>query len=471
MADIIKRSKALSINPLKTSQPMGASLAILGLDRAMPMLHGSQGCTAFAKVFFVRHFREPIPLQTTAMDQVSSIMGADDNIVEGLKTVCEKARPAAIGLLTTSLAEVQGSDCRRVIKAFRARYPEFQGIKILSVNAPDFEGCLESGFAAAVLAMIDQWVPAGSWRCGRHPRQVNLLAGSSLTPGDLECLKDIVTSFGLQPVLVPDISGSLDGHLAASDFSPVTSGGTPVSAFATLGDSATTLVIGASMHEAADLLQERTGVPDHRFDHLMGLDAMDALLMALSGISGNPVPSRLERQRSQLQDTMLDAHFMLGKARIAVAADPDLLNAFCCLLSGMGADIVAAVASARAAVLESIPVAQVKLGDLDDLEQLAGHGEAELMIGSSHAAESARRLNVPLLRAGFPLYDWVGGYQRTWIGYQGSRQTLFDLANLLAHGEHECEPYRSFYSGKSDFGQEASARGNAKAFADTGWQH
>ena len=49
------------------------------------MMHGSQGCTAFGKVFFVRHFREPIPLQTTAMDQVSTVMGADENVIEGLR--------------------------------------------------------------------------------------------------------------------------------------------------------------------------------------------------------------------------------------------------------------------------------------------------------------------------------------------------------------------------------------------------
>ncbi|MDZ4151730.1 nitrogenase component 1, partial [Methylicorpusculum sp.] len=76
MAEIHKRKKALSVNPLKASQPIGGSLATLGFDKAIPMLHGSQGCTAFAKVFFVRHFREPIPLQSTAIDQGSSVMGA-----------------------------------------------------------------------------------------------------------------------------------------------------------------------------------------------------------------------------------------------------------------------------------------------------------------------------------------------------------------------------------------------------------
>lgn len=55
----------------------------------------------------MRHFREPIPLQTTAMDQVSSVMGADDNVVEGVKTIAEKSKPDLITVLTTGLSETQ----------------------------------------------------------------------------------------------------------------------------------------------------------------------------------------------------------------------------------------------------------------------------------------------------------------------------------------------------------------------------
>ena len=82
MTEIIKRKKALSVSPLKASQTIGAALAFLGFHRAIPMLHGSQGCTAFGKVFFVRHFREPIPLQTTAMDQVSTVMGSENTAIK-----------------------------------------------------------------------------------------------------------------------------------------------------------------------------------------------------------------------------------------------------------------------------------------------------------------------------------------------------------------------------------------------------
>lgn len=447
MAEIVKRNKALAVNPLKVSQTVGASLAFLGINRSIPMMHGSQGCTAFGKVFFVRHFREPIPLQTTAMGQATTVLGADDNVIQGLKTIAEKSKPALIGLPTTGLSETQGADIRGLVKTFRLQYPEFNDIPVVPVVTPDFTGCLESGYALAVKAIIEFVVPEDRSRVGKRKKQVNVLAGSMLTPGDLEHIKELIEAFGLRPLALPDIADSLDGHLTDMESSPVTVGGTPVTEIPTMGESAATLVIGRSLQDAADLLKTRTGVPDWRFDTLMGQDAVDAFVAALAEISGQPVPEKIERQRNQLQDAMVDTHFMLGFARVAIAADPDLLYALADLVTGMGCEVVAAVAPAKSPILESVPAERVKLGDLEDLEKAVRGGGADLVISNSHAAETARRLGLPLYRAGFPQYDLIGGYQRLWVGYRGTRQTLFDLANLMvSQGHGEIEPYRSVYA-------------------------
>ena len=444
MAEIVQSRKALAVNPLKVSQPVGASLAFLGLARSLPLMHGSQGCTAFGKVFFVRHFREPIPLQTTAMDQVSTIMGADENVIEALRTLSEKNQPDVIGLVTTGLSETQGTDIRRAVRDFRAAYPEFDKVAVVPVNTPDTLGCLESGFALALEAIIDTLVPEGG-APGRRPRQVNVLASAMLTPGDIEAVREWIEAFGLLPVVLPDVGDALDGHLTAAEFSSLTIGGTPRADIAAMGESAATLVIGPSLGKAADRLKARTGVPDFRFAGLMGQDDCDAFTLALSEISGRPVPARIERQRAQLQDAMVDSHFMLGFARIALAADPDLLGMFARFLAGMGAEVVAAVSPHRHDSLAAVPVERVVIGDLEDLEHAARAADAALLIANSHAAQSALRLGKPLLRAGFPQYDLVGGYARTWVGYRGTRQALFDLANLLLEQAHGLEPYQSFY--------------------------
>ncbi|MEI7431470.1 MAG: nitrogenase iron-molybdenum cofactor biosynthesis protein NifN [Betaproteobacteria bacterium] len=455
MAEITKRAKALSVNPLKASQPVGASLAFLGLKNAIPMLHGSQGCTAFGKVFFVRHFREPIPLQTTAMDQISTVMNADENVIEGLKAICQKSKPEIIGLPTTSLSEAQGADIKRLVRDFRIKYPEHDGIAVVPVNTPDFVGCLESGFALALEAIIDVLVPETN-HAGRRRKQVNVLASSMLTPGDVESIKDWIEGFGLRPVVLPDIDDSLDGHLVESEYTPLTLGGTPRAEIEAMGESIATLVIGRSLNRAADLLKTRTGVPDFRFDHLMGLDACDHFTQTLATLSGQPVPARLERQRAQLLDAMVDTHFMLGFSRIALALDPDLLLGFAAFFTGLGAEVVTAVSPVRAEVLADILCDKVQIGDLEELEREAGAAKAQLLVANSHGVQGAERLGIPLLRAGFPQYDWVGGYARGWVGYRNARQSLFDIANLFLGQHHEIPAYRSIYRAEPERAQAGS---------------
>ncbi len=444
MAEIIHSKKALAVNPLKVSQPIGASLAFLGLARSLPLMHGSQGCTAFGKVFFVRHFREPIPLQTTAMDQVSSIMGADDNVIEGLRTLSEKSKPDIIGLVTTGLSETQGTDIRRCLRRFRDAHPEFAHVAVVPVNTPDYVGCLESGYALAIESLIETLVPEGQ-NAGKRPKQVNVLASAMLTPGDIEAIKEWVEAFGLRAVVVPDIGDSLDGHLTEAETSSLTIGGTPRSEIEIMGESTATLVIGPSLHKAANILKTRTGVPDFHFDGLMGLDDCDAFTQALAEISGKPVPEKIERHRAQLQDAMVDCHFMIGFARVALAADPDLLGQQVRFLTGMGAEIVSAVSPHKHESLAGLPIAKVIIGDLEDMEKEARSGKAQFVMSNSHAAETASRLGLPLMRSGFPQYDHVGGYARTWVGYRGTRQVLFDLANLMLGQHHELEAYRSIY--------------------------
>mgnify|MGYP003299123154 CR=1 FL=1 len=69
----------------------GPDITFLGVERCLPLFHGSQGCTAFALVLMVRHFREAIPLQTTAMKEGLRTLRQDgiDKVVAGVSTIEE----------------------------------------------------------------------------------------------------------------------------------------------------------------------------------------------------------------------------------------------------------------------------------------------------------------------------------------------------------------------------------------------
>lgn len=432
MAAIVPRKKALSVSPLKVSQPVGAALVFLGLRGAMPLMHGSQGCTAFAKVFFVRHFREPIPLQTTAMDQVSAVMGADDSIVEALATICGKSQPEVIGLVSTGLSEAQGCDLHGAVRAFRKRCPEHDGTRVIAVNTPDFAGCFETGYAAALHALLEQMLPTESAGPTDGSRVLNVLPSSMLTPGDLEEIEELAQDFGFACRIVPNLGESLGGELTDRDFSPTTIGGTPAASVLELGSAAASVVIGPSLRKSGELIEKRTGLRTYQLPHLHDLGAVDAFVSVLLELSGQTAPSpRILRQRRQLTDAMLDTHFSLGQRKVAIATDGDLLLALTALAQSMGMEVVAAVTPSRAEALAQVPLNEVKIGDLEDLEALGRAAGAELLLANSHAAETALRMSLPLVRVGFPLFDLVGGYARRWVGYRGIRQTLFDLANTI----------------------------------------
>ena len=459
MTELKKRKKALSVSPLKTSQTMGAAYAFLGLGRSIPVMHGSQGCTAFAKVFFVRHFREPIPLQTTAMDQVSSVMGADENVVEALKVISEKNHPSVIGVVTTGLAETQGADLQRAYSEFRKQCPQFDDIEVVMVNSPDFSGCFETGYAKATQAIIEKMVPKKESpqqnTVGLKAKQVNVLCHANLTPGDLEFIRESIESFGLRPLMIPDLSESLDGHLADDIFNPLSAGGVSSSDIKTAGESKATFVIGDSLKHVGELLEKRTSVPSFHFNHLMTLSAVDRWLFELEQISLQPVPHRWKQQRRQLQDVMLDTHFMMGNKQVAMAADSDLIVGFHEALSDVGTKITVAVTPVKQPSLNRVSIPNIQIGDLEDLEQMAAAEEIDLVLGNSHVVESSKRLGVPILRVGFPQYDLIGGFQRCWIGYRGIQNLYFEMANIFMHIHQDIEPYYSQLSQKKEKQQDS----------------
>jgi nitrogenase molybdenum-iron protein NifN len=114
----------------------------------------------------------------------------------------------------------------------------------------------------------------------------------------------------------------------------------------------------------------------------------------------------------------------------------------------MGAQVVAAVAAGRAAHLAGLPIPSAVVGDLEDLEFLAREEQADMIVTNSHGVEIARRQGTALLRAGFPIYDSYGAHTVTRAGYAGTRQLVFEAANLLANHYQEIRPYRSrFWQG------------------------
>jgi len=427
MGEVMRKPhKPLQVNPFKLSQPFGATLAYLGVDKCMPLMHGAQGCTSFIKVYCTRHFCEPIAIQTTAVTDITAILdGGDESIVEAVKNITAKVAPELIGLCTTGLTETKGDDVRGIAK--QVDFP------LVYANTPDYEGGLESGWALATKAMIEQLVIASE---KRNKTKVVLLPHVSLTPIEVEKIKEFIAAFGFSVHALPDLSTALDGHLGEKQ-AALSSGGIAVSELRELGDAALVISIGDSMQVCGQALcKKNPAMRHHHFAHLHGLAASDAFTALLLAESGRQQPpASIVRWRLRLQDALLDSHFSVGQTRFLVAGEPDQLVGLCQALREAGGRINAAISSVDSPQLARIVATEVLVGDLEDAEQRAA--TVDVLVSNGHAEAIAHRNHKGLLLRGFPNWEQVGNVLQNDVLYEGSTYFICAAANVAtAQREH-----------------------------------
>ncbi|MDZ4184078.1 MAG: bifunctional nitrogenase iron-molybdenum cofactor biosynthesis protein NifEN [Desulfuromonadales bacterium] len=422
-----------TVNPQKNSPALGATLAYLGIDNMLGLLHGAQGCSTFIRLQLSRHFREPIALNSTSMSEDMAIFGGWENLKTGISRVIEKFGPEIVGVMTTGLTETMGDDVRSAIAQFRTEHPEHDNVPVVWASTPDYCGSLQEGYAAAVEAIVRAIPEPGIKIDG----QVTLLPGAHLTPADVEELKMLCEDFGLDPIVIPDSSCALDGHIDAT-VSALSTGGVTAARIRQAGQSAATLFFGDSLAKAARILTDRCGMPSYGFTSATGLAEVDKLMIVLAELANAPIPQKYLRQRSRLCDAMVDSHYQFGRKKIALALEGDLLKTLTPFLHSMGCDIKLAISASRVIGLGELPCEAVLVGDLEDLEEQANG--VDLIVANSNGRQAANALGiVNHLRAGYPVFDRMGAHQRTWVGYRGSMQLIFEVGNIFMASAKEAQ--------------------------------
>jgi nitrogenase molybdenum-cofactor synthesis protein NifE len=326
-----------------------------------------------------------------------------------------------------------GDDVRSAIVQFRQENPDCAHIPVIHAATPDYCGSMQEGYAAAVEAIVATLPEGGAV----IPAQVTILPGSQLTPADIEEIKETCEAFGLDPIVVPDISCALDGHIDET-VSALSVGGIPVERIRRAGRSAATLYFGDSLHGAAAVLTEKFGIPAYGFTSITGLAETDLWMETLSSIAGRPVPEKFRRWRSRLMDAMVDSHYQFGLKKVAIALEADHLKGMTGFLAGLGCQIQAAIAATRVRGLDRLPVDNLFVGDLEDLES-AAQG-VDLLVANSNGRQAAGRVGIAAhLRTGLPVFDRLGAHQKMWVGYRGSLNLVFEVANLFQANAKEAQ--------------------------------
>ena len=135
---------------------------------------------------------------------------------------------------------------------------------------------------------------------------------------------------------------------------------------------------------------------------------------------------------------MLDSHYQFGRKKVALALEADHLKGMAGFLASMGCELQAAIAATRTRGLDAIPCENLFVGDLEDLEHAAKG--ADLVVANSNGRQACARAGVKAhLRTGLPVFDRLGAHQKVWVGYRGTMNLVFEVANLFQASATEAQ--------------------------------
>ena len=435
----IKERKALTVNPAKTCQPVGAMYAALGVHGCLPHSHGSQGCCAYHRSALTRHYKEPVMAATSSFTEGSSVFGGQANLLQAINNIFTVYNPEVIAIHTTCLSETIGDDLTQISKKAHDEGKVPPGRKIIYCNTPSYVGSHITGFSSMVKGMVDGLAEPS----GDKLRTVNIIPGW-VEPSDMREIKRLCNALTVDTIMFPDTSNVMDtANTGNHQFYP--KGGATIEDIARSGSSQATIALGPSCSTAgARALDVKCKIPPSIVELPIGISATDKFIDTLRKIAGVSVPDEITDERGRLVDIITDMHqYFFGK-RVALYGDPDQLVSlaqFVVDLDMIPAYIITGTPGEKklrkrlqAALGDKYVAENVYIGQQADmylLHQLIKNNPVDLMIGNCYGKYISRDEGIPLLRHGFPIYDRIGHSYFPTVGYMGALRLVEKILDIF----------------------------------------
>lgn len=439
-------------NACKLCTPLGASLFFKGLDRCIPLLHGSQGCSTYIRRYLISHFREPVDIASSNFSEDTAIFGGGANLKQALDNIRKQYRPALIGVATTCLSETIGDDVSMFIRKYIEENRDEVLPGIIHVSTPSYTGTHADGFHKALKATVNSLLtqcPNGIKTQKESGSFVNMFPGM-VSPADMRYLKEIMSGFGLRAVMLPDYSESLDGGLW-SEFEFIQRGGARLDDIRSMGLACVTIELGKVLshgESAGHMLEKDHDVRLHSLGLPIGVKETDRLFSVLEEMSGMKTPDMFKMERDRLIDSYVDGHKYVSQIKAVIYGEEDLVVGLVSFLKEIGIIPVLCGSGGQSkvfkeAVKQVSPEANdtginVREGvDFMEIEEEAKALSPDIVIGNSKGYKMARRMKIPMVRVGFPIHDRFGGSRILHLGYRGAQQLFDRIVNALLENRQE----------------------------------
>ncbi len=328
--------EALTVNPAKACQPLGAILAAVGFEGTLPFVHGSQGCVAYFRTHFTRHFKEPFSAVSSSMTENAAVFGGLKNMIDGLANAYALYNPKMIAVCTTCMAEVIGDDLGAFIDNSKNEGVIPQDFPVPFAHTPSFVGSHITGYdnmMKGILANLTKGKKKESTN-----GTINFIPGFETYMGNLRELKHLTSLLGVNATILGDNELYLDSPNLGEY--KMYQGGTPLDVAAESINAEQTIALQAySTPKTRDYITKEWGQKTAVY-RPWGIKGTDEFLMALSEATGNPIPEELELERGRAVDAMTDTQAWVHGKRAALYGDPDLVMGLLQFLLELGIEPV-----------------------------------------------------------------------------------------------------------------------------------
>ncbi len=431
--------EALTVNPAKACQPLGAILAAVGFAETLPFVHGSQGCVAYFRSHFTRHFKEPFSAVSSSMTEDAAVFGGQNNLIDGLATSYNLYKPKMIAVSTTCMAEVIGDDLQAFITNAKAANSVPQEFPVPFAHTPSFVGSHITGYDNMLKGILSNLTEGKKTETKNG--KINFIPGFETYIGNMREVKRLAEVMGVNYTLLADNSEYLDSpNTGEYKMYP---GGTPLEDAADSINAESTIAFQAysttkTLEYIAKEWQQPTAVV-----RPIGIRGTGEFLMKLSALTGKPIPQELADERGRAVDALTDSQAWLHGKRVAMYGDPDLVIGLTQFLLEVGAEPVHIVVTNSndtferelQAILDSSPFgknAKIWGGkDLWHMRSLLFTEPVDLLIGNSYGKYLWRDTKTPFVRIGYPIFDRHHLHRYATYGYQGTINLLNWIVNTL----------------------------------------
>lgn len=448
--DLNFKREALTVDPAKACQPLGAVLCSLGFEKTLPYVHGSQGCVAYFRSYFNRHFKEPVSCVSDSMTEDAAVFGGQKNMFDGLENARALYKPTMIAVSTTCMAEVIGDDLNAFIGNARKAGHVAEDYPVPFAHTPSFVGSHVTGWDNMMEGILRYFtLNKMEGKVVGSSGKINVIPGFETYLGNYRVIKRMLTEMDVDHTMLCDPTEVLDTP-ADGEFR-MYAGGTTIAEVQDAPNAITTLLLQPWHLDKTKKLVEGTWNQDvPKLNIPMGVDWTDELLMKVSELTGKPIPESLAKERGRCMDLMSDSHAWLHGKKFALYGDPDFVLGMVKILLEVGAEPTHILchngnkrwAKAVDKLLASSPFGtngKVYVGnDLWHLRSLCFTDKPDFLIGNSYGKYIQRdtkykgdEFEVPLIRIGFPIFDRHHLHRMTTLGYEGTMYVVTTLTNAV----------------------------------------